>query len=108
MHYKNGRQVMIGDWVVGVSHNSQNKPICGLVVELMPDQGTCNIKIHIWEDQHFTEEGHPAMIPATESKGRDDYGNANEFIRVDDGLRMVLAVEGWGKYGAPYLCLNEP
>src|SRR6266496_4111705 len=98
MHYKNGRIVNIGDWVVGVSHNSRNKPICGLVMEIMPKQGPCNIRIHIWKDEHFAEQGHPRMIPAVESRGQDDYGDSKEFIRVDDGLKMVKAVMQWGNY----------
>ena len=86
------------------SHNSDNKPVCGLVVELMPKQGPCNIKIHRWEDETFTEQGEWRRIPAVESRGKEDYGDAKEFITVEDGLRMVKAVVQWGNYDSPYLC----
>lgn len=91
--------------MVGVSHNSNHRTVCGLVVEMMPKQGPCNIKIHRWEDEHFTEEGHPRMIPAVESRGREDYGDAKEFITVEDGLRMVTAVVGHGNWDGPYMCI---
>jgi hypothetical protein len=102
VHYKNGRAATIGDWVVGPTHNSNGRARCGLVVEIMPDQGPCNIKIHLWEDEHFTEEGHPRMIKAVDSRGRDDYADAKECIKVEDGLRMVRAVVQWGDYRSPY------
>jgi hypothetical protein len=104
MHYKNGREARVGDWVFGISHNSDNKPICGLVVELMPKQGSCNIKIHLWRDEYFTEEGHPRTTLSVDSRGIDDYGDSKEFIAVEDGLRMVKAVVGHGNWNAPYLC----
>lgn len=103
MHYMNGRGVTIGDWVVGVSHNSNHKPICGLVVAMMPEQGPCNIRVHIWEDEYFTEEGHPRDIPAVESRGKDHYGDAKEFILAADGLRMIKAVMGHGNWDGPYM-----
>jgi hypothetical protein len=103
MHYKNGRAVSIGDWVVGISHNSEHKPVCGIVVETMPLQGACNIKIHVWRDEHFTEGGEACCIPATESRGKIEYGDAKQFILASDGLRMVSAILGHGNWDGPYL-----
>lgn len=104
MHYKNGREVNVRDWVVGISHNSNNQTVCGYVIELMPKQGPCNIKILRWRDEHFTEDGHSVCIAIGQPGHRpiEDYGDAKEFIRVDDGLRMITAIEGSGKWDGPY------
>lgn len=104
MHYKNGREVNLGDWVVGISHNSENCTVCGYVIEMMPKQGPCNIKILRWRTEHFTEEGTAVTVcvGAPNHRPITDYGDAKEFIRVDDGLRMVAAVEGHGKWDGPY------
>jgi hypothetical protein len=102
MHYMNDRIVNVGDWVVGISHNSEGKPVCGIVMELMPKQGPCNIRIHIWKDEFFTEEGHPRTIKAHESKGENDFGDSREFVTVADAFRMLKAVTRWGDYRAPY------
>lgn len=102
MHYKNGRPVSIGHWVVGISHNSENKTVCGYVIEMMEKQGPCNIKILRWRDEHFTEEGNPCTTPIDKARPIEDYGDAREFIRVDDGLRMVTAMCGSGNWNAPY------
>jgi hypothetical protein len=56
MHYKNGRPAAIGDWVVGISHNSEHQTVCGYVVNLMPEQGTCNIKILRWREESYTDQ----------------------------------------------------
>lgn len=104
MHYKNGRKVEVGDWVVGVTHNSNHKPVCGIVVELMLEQGPCNIKIHRWEDEQGFNEGIPdPVIPAHETGGHPDYGDAKEFIRVDDGLKMIMAIINHGNHNSLYL-----
>lgn len=102
MHYKNGRQVNTGDWVIGISHNSQNKPVVGVVMEMMPKQGPCNIRIHCWREEYYTEEGHPMTTPLEQTKGYDDYGDAKEFILCADGLRMVKAVVQFGAWESPY------
>jgi hypothetical protein len=103
MHYKNGRPVALGDWVIGKSHNSHGGVICGIVQEMMPQQGPCNIRIHVWKAEYYTEEGHPVTVPPEKSKGGDDYGDAKEFIRADDGLRMISAIVGHGNWDGPYL-----
>lgn len=104
MHYKNGREVNLGDWVVGISHNSENCTVCGYVIEMMPTQGPCNIKILRWRTEHFTEEGNPVTVSIGDPHHHPitDYGDAKSFIRVDDGLRMVTAIEGHGKWDGPY------
>lgn len=103
MHYKNGRKVTIGDWVVGVSHNSGHKPIVGIVIEMMPDQGTCNIKLHRWSDESFLDAGTRVEVQPQNWHGKPDFGDAKEFILCEDGLRMVNAVLGHGNWDGPYL-----
>ena len=104
MHYKNGRRVNLGDWVVGRTHNSKGEAVCGIVIEIMPDRGNCNIKIHSWRDDQDYNEGVPEeLVPAHESRGFVDYGDAKEFVRVDDGLRMISAVLDHGNWDGPYL-----
>jgi hypothetical protein len=103
MHYKNGRRVTLGDWVVGKTHNSQGV-IVGIVIDMMPQQGPCNIKIHRWEGEQNYDAGVPEpFIPAQQTRGREDYGDANEFILAADGLRMVSAILGYGNWDGPYL-----
>lgn len=103
MHYLNGRLVSLGDWVVGPTHNSDNRIVCGLVVELMPKQGSCNVKLHAWKDEHFMEEGEPCTIRAVSSSGYDDYADCKRLIKVEDGLRMVKAVVQFGTHDSSYL-----
>ena len=92
----------IGDWVVGISHNSEHQTVCGYVVDLMPKQGTCNIKILRWREEHYTEEGNSHIAPIETCRPIEDYGDSKSFIRVDDGLRMIHAVYGSGNWDAPY------
>lgn len=104
MHYKNGREVRLGDWVVGISHNSEGKTVVGYVVDKMPKQGNCNLKILRWRSEHFTEEGNPVEIAigAYGHRPIEDYGDSKSFIRADDGLRMVTAICEYGDLNAPY------
>lgn len=104
MHYKNKRPVGVGDWAVGISHNSHGKPIVGIVLDMMPNQGNCNLKLHVWKEEVMDDGGHgeTVIIPAHQTRGTIDYGDAKEFIRVDDGLRMVNAVVGSGNWDGPY------
>jgi len=115
MHYKNNRLVTIGDWVVGKTHNSDHKIIVGIVLETMPKQGTCNVRLHVFRSFDFrekkpTDDGHGEVVAvggAADQKsfwleGRSDYADAAELIHVMDGFRMVEAVIGSGNWDAPY------
>jgi hypothetical protein len=53
MHYKNKREVKVGDWIVGPTHNSENKVVCGIVLELMPQQGPCNVRLLTFPSYRF-------------------------------------------------------
>lgn len=103
MHYKNGREAKVGDWAVGPTHNSGNEPRVGRVLELMPLQGPCNVKLHIWRDRHYTEEGAPVHVPAHKTEGETDFADAKELVLCADGYRMLSAIEGHGKWDGPYL-----
>lgn len=93
MHYNNGRIAQVHDWVVGVSHNSDGKPVVGVVMELMEQRGNCNMRFHRWKDEYIHEDGaDDHIIPATDTKGFDDYGDVKEFILCADGLIMLRAI----------------
>jgi len=66
MHYKNGREVKVGDKVVGRGHNGN--PISGIVIEHNAQSDACNI----------------AIVPCP------DYISCSlmskEFLHVDDAL----------------------
>ena len=103
MHYLNGREVKVGDWVVGPTHSSDNRKAVGLVQEIFgKDHGDCNMRLHVWADEHFTEQGTPRTIPAVESRGHGEYADCKKCIKVTDGLRMVEAVHGSGLWNGPY------
>jgi len=72
MHYKDGTPVFLGDIVKGKGFNLPHE-IIGPVSKIIPDQGTCNIRIgtiiskfhpHMHEDgaqdrpEHFTYEAY--------------------------------------------------
>lgn len=105
MHYKNGRPVELGDFVVGTSHNSDGLIVFGCVIEQMPQQGPCNIKIALIEttSRKSAQEREIAHLPIGDSRDRvfvtanfHDYGDAANFIKCEDGLRLAKAA----KYGA--------
>ncbi len=110
MHYKNGRPVTVGDFVVGTSHNSQGRIVFGLVLEQMPKQGPCNIKLVLIETdsrESATKREIP-YIPLHDGENRalvtsnfHDYGDAANFIKCEDGLRFAKAAE-YGKWDCRY------
>ena len=112
MHYKNGRPVEIGDFVVGVSHNSGQRVIVAVVKGMMPKQGPCNILLHeivltsskiAREREHAfldLHAGHPLDM-AISVQPFEDYGDAQEFIKVEDGLRLAKAAK-YGAWDCPY------
>lgn len=69
MHFKNGREVKIGDRVVGRDYT--NNPVAGVVVTTSPGATTCNI----------------GVIPLP--PGIPIY-TAGEFLHVDDALPVPV------------------
>ena len=103
MHYKNGRPVTIGDWVVGKTHNSNGQVRVGIVKETMPLQGPCNVKLHVWLSDYLHDDGGQNEHRAPhETRGQDDYADCAELIKCSDGLAMVSAVVEHGSWNGKY------
>lgn len=109
MHYKNGRSVTVGDWVIGPTHNSEGKVVIGIVVEEMPKQGPCNVRLHSWKSfnlrpiehtddyriaLHFQQQGKPMALDT----GSADYADAKELVHVIDAYNMLAAVTDHGDW----------
>lgn len=67
MHYKNGREVKIGDQVVG--KDWQGNAVAGIVVKTTPGADACNI----------------GVIPAPTNGGIPTY-TAGEFLHIEDAM----------------------
>ena len=67
MHYQNGREVKIGDQVVG--KDWQGNAVAGIVVKTAPGADTCNI----------------GVIPVPTNGGVPSY-NSSSFIHVEDAF----------------------
>lgn len=102
MHYMNGRNVTIGDWVVGKTHNGEGAMV-GVVIQTMPQQGPCNVRLKVFPNYGFSEyhrdDDSDGIIIPMEGKPpyklscRDDYADCAELLRVDDGLRLANAAK---------------
>jgi hypothetical protein len=110
MHYKNGRPVEIGDFVVGTSHNSGGRIVFGVVIEQMPLQGPCNIKLSLIEtcSRKLAEKKEVSYVPLRDNLDRvlvtanfDDFGDAANFIKCEDGLRLAKAAQ-YGAWNCSY------
>ncbi len=75
MHYKNGRPAQVGDWVVGKTHNSNGHLVIGIVRELMPKQGPCNVRLQCWNRRNMTpvEKYNPDVSEATIAMSNGGY-----------------------------------
>jgi len=118
MHYKNGRKANAGDVVVGVTHNSEGLLRIGYVLELMPQQGPCNVKLLV------VGKGTDHMIGAEKDvpchrfyngdilKGirlsqylmeiAEDYADCVELVTVTDAYKALKAIEQYSRYDSPY------
>src|ERR1044071_8397305 len=102
MPYINGRPVTLGDWFIGPSHNSENKLAIGVVVQMMPKQGPCNVRLITFPSWGFgvrDSQDESDCITTYSGDGktlkveyREDYADAKELVHVMDGFRMVTAV----------------
>lgn len=97
MHYKNRREAKVGDWVVGITHNSNGQLRVGYVKELMPANSQCNVKLHVW--LHAPSEylgGYQAAVPCYKTLGEDDYAFAGNLLHVQDGYRLAdIVATAW-------------
>lgn len=111
MHYKNNRPVSLKDWVIGPSHNSEGKLIIGVVAEIMPKQGPCNVRLETFPSFRFhalgpNDDSHGVRVEVTDGDKNEvqyigshrDYADANELLRVDDAFRAARAIEDFGRW----------
>ena len=100
MHYKNKKQAQVGDWVIGPTHNSQQKLVVGIVVELTPLQGDCNVKLAVFGDAEcpygLVPKGDPYKNIFT------DYADAKNLVPIVDAYRLVEAVYEHGLHESSY------
>jgi hypothetical protein len=116
MHYKNGREVKLGDPVVGTGYNLKGV-IVGTVVGLVPGQSSRNIRIavprtEVREDGKFISgasgmyyrETYPSEGPSVMVTPYIEYGQTDAFLHAEDALKvaanpdidaMVNAFLGW-------------
>lgn len=109
MHYKNGREIKVDEIVIGPTHNSEGHLRVGVVLELMPAQGPCNVKLMVlgaWSllasgQAMLQTTGHYDGKPLTLKTGID-YADAKDLFRVDDCYKMLDAVLDHGGWNSPY------
>lgn len=94
--------------MVGTSHNSKGCIVFGVVLEEMPRQGPCNIRIALihLSTCKAAEEQEISYLPLRDGQaivtcGFDDYGDADKFLKCEDGLRFAKAAE-FGRWDCPY------
>ncbi len=92
MHYKNGREAKVGDWVIGKTHNSGERLRVGYVKELMPEGGTCNVKMHVWLSGFDYCGGESTPLRPYETRGEEDYAYTANLTHVLDGHQLVSIV----------------
>lgn len=104
----------LDDVVIGRTHNSNNGVRIGIVLELIPAQGPCNVKIMLLGSWVQLLSG-AMMLKADRSiAGKDgkpetltlrtgiDYADTKELLRVKDCYRMLEAVLKYGVFDCPY------
>lgn len=110
IRYKNGRPVEHGDFVVGVPHNSNGHIVLGVVLEQMPLQGPCNIRIGLVQlaARKDADTREISCVPLNDTADQalvtasfHYYGDAANFIKCEDGLRLAKAAH-FGKWDCPY------
>lgn len=102
MHYKNGRESRIGDWVVGPSHNSEGQLVTGVVVEIFTDRGDCSAKICRWRDAYFTEDGNTVFVPVSDTRSLVDYADCAKLFHLEDAFLAANIVQGIRADTSPY------
>lgn len=126
MHYKNGVEVKIGEIVIGQTHNSQQKLRIGKVLEQMPLQGSCNVKLLVFgfnpverpkeDDDTFFRQfvGSEFLTTIREFEGQKhtietavDYADAKNLLRAQDCFRSLNAQIDYGQYDSPYFSITS-
>jgi len=57
MHYKNGREIKVGDNIIGPTQNSKGFLVCGVVVVIDANQGNCNVRLKKLESLYVHDDG---------------------------------------------------
>lgn len=103
MHYKNKRPAKVGDWVIGLTHNSDGQLRVGYVKELMPTNGNCNVRLHVWLHGNADHcGGYQPAKPCYELLGQDDYAFAGNLLHAQDGYRLADIVATAWAWDAPF------
>jgi hypothetical protein len=97
MHYKDGTEAKIGDYVKGVPYNTGGEVIVGRVTQLTAGTDSCNLQVLYVEEQKLerygwftafysatgvTEVGKYDPLPVRPYIINLDYGQTNEFELV--------------------------
>ncbi len=118
MHYKNGKESKLGDLVVGPTHNSDHKLRIGRVLELMPKQGPCNLRLMVIGTPTGLMVGQEKDIEATRFHGgkiirtmtvhnfglevAEDFADCKDLVTVLDAYKALNAIESYSRYDSPY------
>ena len=122
MHYKNGQTAKLGDLVIGVTHNSNHCLRLGVVEELMPKQGPCNVRLLVIGRATGLMIGSENGIESTRFFGgqiiralihrdneapaalevAEDYADCKKLVTVVDAYKALNAIEEYSKYDSPY------
>lgn len=109
MHYKNGREIKVGDMAIGVTHNSEHSLRIGRVVRLMPEQGPCNVELVVMVSLGTLIAGAETLTTIREIGGQKhsvlmatDYADAIKLFRIDDCVKMANAVCDHGLHNSQY------
>lgn len=125
MHYKNKVEAKFGHVVIGQTHNSKGAIRLGKIIELMPQQGPCNVKLLVFgfnpiqrpvsDDDRWMLKFYGSEILTTvrqlEGENRSievavDYADVSELLRVEDCFRMLNSILRYGEAEAPYFHLS--
>lgn len=121
MHYKNGRPASVGDIVIGPTHNSEQKLRIGEVIELMPKQGPCNVRLSIIGRTTGIMVGAHNDIEANRFFGgrvltgplrgdklptsievAEDFADSKKLMTVVDAYRALDAIHSYALHDSPY------
>jgi hypothetical protein len=122
VHYRNGRQAQLGDVVVGTTHNSNGSLRIGRVLEFMPQQGPCNVRllvigtamdqaVGLHEDfeplrfvggQVIRATTHRVGEPPHALEIAEDFAECGQLVTVADAYKALNAIERYAKHDSPY------
>ncbi len=122
MHYKNGIEAQVGDLVIGKTHNSDGKLRIGTVLELMPKQGPCNVRLRVICRASNLMVGSEKDIQASRFIGgqflraiihriddhaaefeiAEDFADCVDLVSVIDAYKALNVIESYLRYDSPY------